>query len=97
MLSTSVWQPLHGPNDDYPLALCDLATIDLKNDVEVADYVTPDLSLEHCLVYANENQRWWYLSRQKTTEALFFVQYDSEKGDTPGMELSVSLICRQIS
>lgn len=81
----NVWRPLHGPNDDYPLALCDLETIDQKRDLEVADYVSPTMNREHCLVYSNDNHRWWYLSQQKTTEALIFLQYDSEKEVASGV------------
>lgn len=58
-LFISVWRPLHGPNDDYPLALCDLATVDQQQDLEIADYVTPKLNREHCLLYENEKHRWW--------------------------------------
>jgi len=78
----NVWHPLRGPNQDWPLALCDAATVDAQKDLEVADYVTPTTNREHYLVYAREAHRWWYLSRQKTTEAFLFCQHDSGKGAT---------------
>jgi hypothetical protein len=84
-LVANVWHPLKGPNDDWPLALCDVAALDPQRDLEVADYVTETTSREHCLLYARDTHRWWYLSHQKTTEALLFRQYDSNEGDTSGV------------
>jgi len=81
----NVWHPLKGPNQDWPLALCDAATLDPERDLEVADYVTETTNREHCLVYRRNTHRWWYLSHQKITEAFLFRQYDSRKGTTSGV------------
>jgi len=34
---TNVWRPLLGPNDDWPLALCDYTSIDSEHDIAIAD------------------------------------------------------------
>jgi hypothetical protein len=65
-----------------------VATLNPQRDLEVADYVTETTSREHCFVYARDTHHWWYLSHQKTTEALLFRQYDSNEGDTSGKRLS---------
>ena len=82
--NSSLWHPLNGPNEDWPLALCDLATMNAESDLEVADYVTPTTSREHCMVYARDGHRWWYMSQQKSTEAFLFRQHDSTQGETSG-------------
>ncbi|EFX00240.1 methyltransferase [Grosmannia clavigera kw1407] len=80
-----VWHPIKGPNQDWPLALCDLSTVNSDKDLEIADYVTPKRSREHCMVYFRNHHRWWYMSRQRVTEALLFRQHDSEQGDKSGV------------
>lgn len=61
--------------------------MDSEKDLEVADYVTAATNREHCLLYARDIHKWWYLSSQKTTEAFLFRQYDSEKGAKSGIGL----------
>lgn len=87
-VAISVWHPLKGPNQDWPLALCDASTLDSDKDLEIADYVTETANREHCLAYARAEHRWWYLSHQKPTEAYMFRQYDSSKGIKSGKEPS---------
>lgn len=80
----SLWHPIKGPNQDWPLALCDLETLNPQRDLEVADYVSTTTSREHCMVYARDYHHWWYMSNQKTTEAILFRHHHSEKGETSG-------------
>lgn len=82
----NLWHPIKGPNQDWPLALCDLSSLNPDQDLEVADYVSPTSSREHCMVYARNAHRWWYLSNQKTTESFLFRQHDSSKGKTSGKQ-----------
>ena len=83
-----MWHPLKGPNQDWPLALCDVSTLEPQQDLEVADYVTEATNREHCLAYARDAHRWWYLNHQETTEAFLFRQYDSDKGIKSGVKLN---------
>ncbi|KAF2238371.1 hypothetical protein EV356DRAFT_507472 [Viridothelium virens] len=78
------WRPIHGPNRDWPLALCDAQTVNVNLDGEVSDYVTPFKSREHCVLYHRENHRWYYLSDQEIGEGLLFRQYDSGLGNGSG-------------
>ncbi|KAK7912200.1 hypothetical protein PG985_014681 [Apiospora marii] len=85
ILISSLWHPLEGPNQDWPLALCDATSLDSENDLEVTDYVTTTNNREHCMVYNREGHRWWYLSHQEVTEAFIFRQYDSSLGLSSGI------------
>ncbi|KAL9028781.1 MAG: hypothetical protein Q9196_002904 [Gyalolechia fulgens] len=89
-LVANVWHPLKGPNQDWPLALCDVSSLDPQRDLEIADYVTETTNRENCLAYTHANHRWWYLSNQEATEAYMFCQYDSERGIKSGRGLEQS-------
>ncbi|KAH8586286.1 hypothetical protein B0O99DRAFT_703085 [Bisporella sp. PMI_857] len=40
---TNLWRPLVEPCENFPLALCDYHSVDLENDLEVEDLISP-----HC-------------------------------------------------
>ncbi|KAL3477394.1 hypothetical protein BJX99DRAFT_226210 [Aspergillus californicus] len=79
----NIWKPLRGPVLDWPLAVCDLRTVDEK-DMIPFDEVYADDVLESYQVHYNAGQRWYYLSNQMTTEMLVFKSADSEiQGTVP--------------
>jgi hypothetical protein len=80
VLPSSVWKPLRGPVRDWPLALCDMRTVDPEADFEPADLVYAQYVVENRQVYHAERQRWYYLSNQQPDEAWVFVQSDSHGG-----------------
>lgn len=73
----SIWKPLRGPVRDWPLALCDVNTLD-DEDIVAADLVYPATVVENCLIRPSLKQKWYYLSNQTDREAWIFVQSDSK-------------------
>ncbi|KAG9229299.1 amidase signature domain-containing protein [Amylocarpus encephaloides] len=73
----SVWRPLFGPIDDYPLAVCDSETV-AKEDLVESDHIFPDFQSETYCVLHNNRHRWYYLSGQTSDEVLLITNYDSE-------------------
>lgn len=73
----SVWQPLFGPLQDWPLAVCDYNSIDVVKDLVPTDHVFPDRVEENYNLFPNPSQRWYYLKNQYPEEALLFKIYDS--------------------
>jgi hypothetical protein len=63
--------------DDWPLALCDVRTLE-SADLVPNDLVYRDTAIENYQVYFNPKQKWYYLSQQTENEAWVFVQADSE-------------------
>lgn len=79
----SVWKPLRGPLQDWPLAVCDAASVDADNLV-VSDKVYSDFATENIQVHRDARQRWYYLSGQQPDELLVFRQTDSKRKEMGG-------------
>uniref|UniRef100_A0A0B7K1S1 Uncharacterized protein n=1 Tax=Bionectria ochroleuca TaxID=29856 RepID=A0A0B7K1S1_BIOOC len=77
----TVWKPLVGPVQDWPLAVCDAMTLD-DADVVPADVVYQKVATENYLIHHNVNQKWYYMDRQEDHEALLFKAADSDAGRT---------------
>jgi len=89
----NIWRPLHGPLKDWPLAVCDAASVEpsrdlkdmdnvLPNDLNAVNYVQPgdgtNLNVaENVLAHYSPAQRWYYLSDHQPSELLIFRQVDS--------------------
>ncbi|KAL9064144.1 MAG: hypothetical protein Q9161_009054 [Pseudevernia consocians] len=73
----NVWRPLRGPNDDWPLALCDAETIDRSTDLRLSDVVHFNRVGENILLHANQAHRWYYMSAQDVDECIVFRNCDS--------------------
>lgn len=87
-LLESVWKPLKGPVRDWPLALCDISSIDPDKDLEMTDTVFDTgryIVQENYQMYHRQYHRWFYLSEQETSEITIFRQYDSKIGHGSGM------------
>jgi hypothetical protein len=82
----SVWRPLRGPVQDWPLALCDSRTVSAE-DLHPGDLVYDDYVVEKVLIHYNQKQKWYYLSYQSPDEAWVFIQSDTDntrdKGGVP--------------
>nr|POE75759.1 hypothetical protein CFP56_67778 [Quercus suber] len=79
----SIWKPLRGPVKDWPLAVCDAASLD-QSDVQECDVVFGTQVIENYLVQHNPQQRWYYLSDQTPSEAWVFMQSDTANGGLIG-------------
>lgn len=73
----NVWRPLTGPNDDWPLAVCDYISIDLENDIRSADRVNVDRIGENQLLHPNKKHRWYYIKGQQPDNLFVFRNIDS--------------------
>lgn len=78
----NVWRPLVDPVENYPLALCDVRSIDRKDMVE-AERRAPNHTGEISLATYNPDHRWVYFSNMRPDEVLLFKTFDSiEQGRT---------------
>ena len=74
----SAWKPVRGPVRDWPLALCDVRSINPDADLRACDVIEPThTSEEYCVHYAPE-QRWYYLKDQMPNEIWVMLQSDSD-------------------
>jgi hypothetical protein len=79
---SSVWRPLRHAVGDWPLAVCDGGTVKYSDLLET-DVVREDFE-EHVgsnmFALFREGYRWYYASRQRTSEVWVFKQFDSDEG-----------------
>lgn len=73
----SVWRPLIGPSDDWPLALCDYTTVDTEEDIRVSDAIRRTTVDEVSLLHYNEAHRWYCLKDQGVNDLLVFRNSNS--------------------
>lgn len=72
----SVWRPLIGPNNDWPLALCDWTTINQETDIVLNDAIRRDRIDENSLLHFNEGHAWYYMKNQTADDLLVFRNAD---------------------
>ena len=78
MSGSSVWRVLKGPNNDWPLAVCDHRSINTETDVVANDVLHKDTVGENWLLYGNPNHKWYYLSDQVKEDLIVFRNFDSK-------------------
>lgn len=83
-MKPSMWMPLKGPLNDWPLTFCDASTVDTASDIEPADLLYPDLATENYQVYFRPQFKWYYLSNHRTDEMIVFKQADTKQDSLPG-------------
>ncbi|KAF7503085.1 hypothetical protein GJ744_004332 [Endocarpon pusillum] len=74
----NVWRVLKGPNDDWPLALCDFQSVDLDKDVTPNDCLHETGVGENWLLHANDSHRWYFMDWQEEADLIVFRNADSE-------------------
>ncbi|KAJ4402240.1 hypothetical protein N0V85_005350 [Neurospora sp. IMI 360204] len=74
----SIWKPIRGPLNDWPLGLCDGRTLDFEKDTVSSDVVFDDFVTENLQIYHNPAFEWYYLPDHNTWEALIFKSADSD-------------------
>ncbi|KAI0448369.1 hypothetical protein F5B21DRAFT_497736 [Xylaria acuta] len=72
----NIWRVLKGPNDDWPLAVCDGQTVDNTNDCVTNDALYLDGFGENWLMQASDVHQWHYLSGQEVEDVLIFRNTD---------------------
>jgi hypothetical protein len=83
MTVSSVWRVLRGPNRDWPLAVCDHTTLDLKNDVEFCDFVGREYVTEGLEFYHSPNHVWYFVEDQMPNEVIVFNNCHSRSIEVP--------------
>lgn len=68
---------MKGPNDDWPLAVCDYSTIDVEHDITVNDALHLTRVGENWLLHHNDAHRWYYLSGMEEDDLIVFRNVDS--------------------
>lgn len=72
----NLWRPIRGPVRDFPLALCDAATVAF-DDLVAAEHVYRDRIGETYQVLWRPAHRWFYVPEMRTDEALLIKCFDS--------------------
>lgn len=72
----SIWKPLRGPVQSWPLALCDLRTLS-RDDVITFDEVYSTAVLQSQQIVYNSSQKWYYVSNQQPNEVIVFKSMDT--------------------
>ena len=72
----NVWQPIRGPVQDSPLALCDARSF-TDDDLIASDLVYAHVRGETSRVAYNPAHRWCYFSDMQPDEVLFIRVHDS--------------------
>ena len=78
--------PIRGPVRDWPLALCDVRTVNPGADLQACDIIDPDFVSEEYLLHHAPEQKWCYLKDQMPNEVWVMLQTDSDG--------SIGLYCR---
>ncbi|KAJ3535230.1 hypothetical protein NM208_g7222 [Fusarium decemcellulare] len=73
----NVWRVLAGPNDDWPLAVCDYLSVDIEHDITTNDALHLTRVGENWLLYRNQAHRWYYLSAMEEDDLIVFRNTDS--------------------
>jgi hypothetical protein len=71
-----VWRPIRHPVEDFPLAVCDAASV-ARGDLVVSERRFPDRIGQTYAVAYNPAHRWFWFPRQTPEEAIVFKVFDS--------------------
>lgn len=77
LVLSSVWRVIKGPNNDWPLALCDHQSIDFGADVLPNDVLHKDHIGENEILHKASGHAWYYLSDQIIEDLIVFRNTDS--------------------
>ena len=80
---TSVWRVVRGPNNDWPLAVCDYRSVNLDSDPLASDIVLKDVASEDFVLRANPGHSWYYMSDQNVEDVLIFRNAASQDAKRP--------------
>jgi hypothetical protein len=79
-----MWRSIHrGPNNDWPLGLCDYRSIDVDNDTIDNDIVFNEGGTENTLLYFNPNHRWYWKSDMDMDDIIVFRNAGSPGCEAP--------------
>ncbi|KAK0730145.1 hypothetical protein B0H67DRAFT_560930 [Lasiosphaeris hirsuta] len=73
----NIWKVLAGPNNDWPLAVCDYQSVDFANDHVANDVINERTVGENGLMHYNSRHRWYYLADQEVDDLIVFRNSNS--------------------
>ena len=80
--SPSLWRPINGPVETFPLAVCDGRTVSPSAILET-DRVRRTYTGGTTFVLQEPGRKWYYLNRQTDDEVTLFKNFDSDTSTTP--------------
>lgn len=78
-MNSSVWRPLFGPLEDFPLTYCDRNTVNIERDYLAADLIFPHYIGEQYVVKHHPDHRWYFLSNQTPNKFTLLKCYDNKE------------------
>ncbi|KAI1147187.1 hypothetical protein F4825DRAFT_438259 [Nemania diffusa] len=79
----TLWRVTKGPNNDWPLALCDFQSIQVSRDMEEGDVIHRHDVGEHGLLYHDPSHRWYYLPHQQVEDVIAIRHSDTRGYEIP--------------
>ncbi|KAI1841739.1 hypothetical protein JX266_012107 [Neoarthrinium moseri] len=73
----NAWTVLRGPNNDWPLAVCDFNSIDSAADCIANDIIHENSVGENSLLFNSDRHRWYYLADQRPDDLIVFRNSNS--------------------
>ncbi|KAG1767097.1 hypothetical protein EDD22DRAFT_1048903 [Suillus occidentalis] len=73
----NIWRPISHAAVDWPLALCDFRSVDVKNDLLPVALIYPDREGETFGVKYNPNHQWKYMKAMTPEEFVLIKCFDS--------------------
>ncbi|KAI6157164.1 hypothetical protein BKA82DRAFT_13262 [Pisolithus tinctorius] len=73
----NLWRPISHPAVDWPLAVCDFRSLDMKEDLLPVALIYPDREGETYGVKYSPNQKWMYKSAMDPEDFVLFKCFDS--------------------
>ncbi|KAF5684498.1 methyltransferase like protein [Fusarium circinatum] len=71
------WRPLRGPVIDWPLAVCDVNSVDGKTELIATDNVWSYAVFETYNVLFSSKHAWYYIANQNENETSLFKGFDN--------------------
>ncbi|KAK5652364.1 hypothetical protein OQA88_10556 [Cercophora sp. LCS_1] len=73
----NIWKVLAGPNNDWPLAVCDCESVDFAKDYLANDVINERGVGENGLMQYSSRHRWYYLADQEVDDLIVFRNSNS--------------------
>ena len=89
LIILSIWRLLKGPNNDWPLALCDYRTVNPERDSLTNDILFREEAGENILLKYNGAHQWYYMSDQDVDDVIVFRNADT---DSPNSARRLTLL-----
>ncbi len=93
-MSLSIWRLLRGPNNDWPLTLCDYRAVNPERDSLSNDILFREETGEKMLLKYNGAHRWYYMSDQDVDDDIGFrnTHTNSPKSTSPKSARRLTLL-----